>query len=87
MSFVEDLTKRYEQMLNSATNSYKTEYQCLKCKDTGWVNVIENGHTYVAICPCAVAKKIKQLWSEVVSLWSFRQRILKILIQKITHSL
>lgn len=61
MSFVEDLTKRYEQMLNSATNSYKTEYQCLKCKDTGWVNVIENGHTYVAICPCAVAKKNKAI--------------------------
>lgn len=61
---VEDLSKRYEQMLNSTTNSYKTKYQCLKCKDTGWGDVIKDGHTYVEICPCVIVKENKAIMKQ-----------------------
>lgn len=61
---MEDLSKRYEQMLNNPIDSYKTNYQCLKCNDTGWVDVIENGHLGVTRCSCFIAKENKRIMEQ-----------------------
>ncbi len=61
---MEDLSKRYEQMLNNPMNSSKTNYQCLKCNDTGWVDVMENGHLRVTRCSCFIAKENKRIMEQ-----------------------